>query len=144
MTTNNERPRISMAIIDGIPPFAEKIEFQFDDAVNVFIGPNAAGKSTALKLLALDFPSSFIPGFKEEGIKVQVAGNWPMRPDGRRNYSSVPELYLPPVRVGMYIGARQRVAQNQLRDDSWRRILNSSLSHYFEGGTYVYHALQKL
>ena len=44
----------------------------------------------------------------------------------------------------MSIGDKQRVFQTQLRDDSWSRILNSSLWHYFEGGTYVYHALQKL
>ena len=144
MTTNNEKPRIGTATIEGIPPFTQKIEFQFDDAVNVFIGPNAGGKSTVLKLLALEFPKESIPGFKNEGYNVRAAGNWPVRRDGRRDYSSVPQLYLPPVRVGMSIGAKQRVSQTQLPDDRWRPILNSSLRHYFEGGTYVYHALQKL
>lgn len=37
--------------IAGIPPFSEAVEFAFDEHVNVFIGPNASGKSTALRLL---------------------------------------------------------------------------------------------
>ena len=141
---DNERPRIGTATIEGIPPFAEKIEFKFDDAVNVFIGPNAVGKSTLLKLLALEFPTRLIPGFKNEGLNVRSAGNWPVHPNGWPDFSKVPELYLPPVRVGMSTRAKQRVPQRQLRDDSWERILKSSLRSHFEGGTYVYHALQKL
>ena len=32
--------------IEGIPPFTDKVEFEFDKRVNVFIGPNASWKST--------------------------------------------------------------------------------------------------
>ena len=31
------------------PPFAKRVDFKFDEHVNVFIGPNASGKSTLLQ-----------------------------------------------------------------------------------------------
>ena len=34
--------------IGGIPPFTDQVEFEFHERVNVFIGPNAVGKTTAL------------------------------------------------------------------------------------------------
>ncbi len=40
------------AAIGDTPPFSESIEFEFDERVNVFIGPNATGKSTLLRSLA--------------------------------------------------------------------------------------------
>ena len=42
--------------LGGVPPFTEPVEFEFDERVNVFIGPNASGKSTVLSEmnLALD------------------------------------------------------------------------------------------
>ncbi len=40
------------AAIGDTPPFSETVEFEFDERVNVFIGPNAVGKSTLLRKLA--------------------------------------------------------------------------------------------
>ncbi len=40
------------AAIGDTPPFSESVEFEFDERVNVFIGPNATGKSTLLRKLA--------------------------------------------------------------------------------------------
>ena len=42
--------------LGGVPPFTEPVEFVFDERVNVFVGPNASGKSTVLSEmnLALD------------------------------------------------------------------------------------------
>ena len=37
--------------IGRMPPFTEPVEFVFDERVNVFVGPNASGKSTILRLL---------------------------------------------------------------------------------------------
>ena len=34
-----------------IPPFTKPVECKFDERVNLFIGPNSSGKSTALRLL---------------------------------------------------------------------------------------------
>ena len=36
------------------PPFTEEVTFNFDDHVNLFIGPNATGKSTLIKTLWAD------------------------------------------------------------------------------------------
>ena len=38
--------------LGGVPPFTEPIILRFDERVNVFIGPNASGKSTLLSLIA--------------------------------------------------------------------------------------------
>ena len=38
--------------LGGIPPFTDPIKLKFDDRVNVFLGPNASGKSTILLVLA--------------------------------------------------------------------------------------------
>ena len=37
--------------IGGIPPFTEQIGVAFDEQVNLFVGPNATGKSTILRML---------------------------------------------------------------------------------------------
>ena len=41
--------------LGGIPPFTEPVEFTFDERVNVFVGPNASGKTTVLLVLADKF-----------------------------------------------------------------------------------------
>ena len=38
--------------LGGIPPFTEPIQLKFDERVNLFVGPNASGKSTILLVLA--------------------------------------------------------------------------------------------
>ena len=35
-----------------VPPFTEPVTFKFDEHVNLFVGPNASGKSTVLQMLA--------------------------------------------------------------------------------------------
>lgn len=42
---------ITSARIADIPPFTAPVEFVFDEQVNLFIGPNASGKSTILRQL---------------------------------------------------------------------------------------------
>ena len=41
--------------LGGVPPFTEPVEFEFDERVNVFVGPNASGKSRALFEINLAF-----------------------------------------------------------------------------------------
>ena len=43
---------LTRMIFSGVPPVTAPVEFRFDERVNVFVGPNASGKSTALLLLA--------------------------------------------------------------------------------------------
>ena len=38
--------------ISGEPPFRQPVEFNLDERVNLFVGPNASGKSTVLLMLA--------------------------------------------------------------------------------------------
>ena len=38
--------------IGGEPPFTEPVDFKLDERVNLFVGPNASGKSTVLLMLA--------------------------------------------------------------------------------------------
>ena len=38
--------------IRRVPPFTDSVEFMLDEQVNLFVGPNASGKSTALLVLA--------------------------------------------------------------------------------------------
>ena len=39
-------------IFGGVPPFTEPVTFKFDERVNLFVGPNASGKSTVLQMIA--------------------------------------------------------------------------------------------
>ena len=38
--------------LGGVPPFTEPVAFELDERVNLFVGPNASGKSTVLLTLA--------------------------------------------------------------------------------------------
>ena len=52
--------------ISGQPPFTEEITFDFDDHVNLFIGPNATGKSTLIRRLWADL---------RQGVSILVPAN---------------------------------------------------------------------
>jgi len=45
--------------LGNIPPFTDPITLRFDERVNVFIGPNASGKSTLLQVLSGQIKASF-------------------------------------------------------------------------------------
>ena len=45
--------------LSDIPPFTDPITLRFNERVNVFIGPNASGKSTILQILAERLKASF-------------------------------------------------------------------------------------
>ncbi|MDE2788687.1 MAG: AAA family ATPase [Chloroflexota bacterium] len=76
--------------IEGIPPFTDKVEFEFDKRVNVFIGPNAVGKTAALLGL------SQIPSGPPYGIinyvgevgwqELSVSPDWPMVSEEQSNH----------------------------------------------------------
>ena len=115
-------PRYGGLKIDGVPPFKTAIEFEFDPEVNVFIGPNATGKSTLLKLLSPEY-QEFGKLPDEVDYSIERAGdNWldyflsnASSSDARAprltipdtpeyyfrtgvNRGTVPVVYLPPVR----------------------------------------------
>ena len=68
--------------IEGIPPFTEPVDFRFDEHVNVFIGPNAAGK-TAILLGLSKIPSGppyrcvyYVGDFGRQ--ELSVSPDWPV------------------------------------------------------------------
>ena len=138
-------PRITRLKIDGIPPFEDSVEFRFDPEVNLFIGPNATGKSTILKLLAPYFPVAGIPGYDENLVDIRV-DSWPVSPDRRPDDDAVPQIYFPPVRhVAPVPEGNVRISRPPVGDDwsDWEHLLDEVPYSYFDSGR-VYHALQKL
>ena len=121
-------PRFGGLKIDGVPPFQGSIEFTFDPKVNVFIGPNATGKSTILKLLYPEFRELYdlqhlelwrvgldsrLPKLDQPEPQgewsVLFTGDWlehdkipysdePHPRQGEVNQGTVPLIYLPPIR----------------------------------------------
>ena len=51
---------IAEMTIESVPPFRERVDFKFDKRVNVFIGPNASGKTTLLGHLLSSYGSTGI------------------------------------------------------------------------------------
>ena len=54
----------------GVPPFTEPVQLNFDERVNVFVGPNASGKSTILLML-----DEYFNGVKKNS-KRPLSGGW--------------------------------------------------------------------
>ena len=90
---------IAGMVIEGIPPFTDKVEFKFDERVNVFVGPNAVGKSTALLGLS-QIPSG--PPYRsvgwyrdDTGYRLfSVSPDWPIATDEQsdRDYDEDPPV----------------------------------------------------
>lgn len=77
--------------IDGVPPFhVEGIEFDFDPRVNVFIGPNATGKSTILREMAFREAQNRFP---------ETFGK--SRVNSIPELTEVPHIYVPPIRASL-------------------------------------------
>ena len=145
MTTPGAR-RLTYLRINGIPPFEDPIEFDFDPEVNLFVGPNATGKSTLLKILDPYFPTIGIPGFDGNSIDIRVDPSWPVSPNGTPNDDAVPQIYFPPVRQVAPIpegDARISLPFTQEGWSEWGGLLDEVPYTYFDSGR-VYHALQKL
>lgn len=142
--TTSQPPRITDLSIEGIPPFDDPIDFDFDSEVNLFIGPNATGKSTVLKILVPCFPPDGIPGYKASGVNTLVV-SWPYSPEGTPNDDAVPQVYLPPVRGVMPLPEEgTRIYQPFERSwDEWEDLLDGYPHTYFDGRR-VYQAFQKL
>ena len=90
---------ISDITIANIPPFTAEVKFVFDERVNVFIGPNASGKSTVLKALSPDTAQGVLLKSEDGTINRRVGGGWPVNPDRTIDAYAVPRIYLPSVRT---------------------------------------------
>ena len=70
---------ITSARIDNTPPFTDPVEFVFDEQVNLFIGPNASGKSNILRKLVRDYvrkPWVFIPSARLNIPFISKMSDW--------------------------------------------------------------------
>ena len=54
--------------LGGVPPFTEPVEFEFDERVNVFVGPNASGKSTVLHWINSEIPRAIPDAWFQENL----------------------------------------------------------------------------
>ncbi len=103
---------ITRVEIANVPPLGN-LEFDCDERVNLFIGPNASGKSTILraidstKSLRSESSEEFIViGSRQEQTRTPMVRLW-LSDDWRRRHSlgfsqyAVPSLYIPAVRVGL-------------------------------------------
>ena len=62
--------RLTGIKLGGVPPFTDPITLRFDERVNVFIGPNASGKSTLLMVLSSDWTEEEEYGMIERSIRL--------------------------------------------------------------------------
>ncbi len=138
--------------IGGIPPFTEQVEFTFDERVNVFIGPNATGKSMALRNLYGRLDSRHphqktIPHYSPQKVDVSASVDWPKNSSGHPDPEGVQAIYLPPLRQGMPSSPDindNRVHQPIVQGwNDWKTLLMLTERDFFQGRR-VYHAMQKL
>ena len=156
--------------IGGIPPFSDRVEFKFDERVNVFIGPNATGKSTVLRHLKLDrYTDGYSRLFPDPFGSISLSDDWEdllwrkLDTDhdaifGHHHTMEVPPLpkiYISPVRIGENIGMLERSPEDFLvnvlgcesSDNALRDLFNTH-NIAFDTGFYtdemVYHATNLL
>ena len=130
--------------IDGIPPFSETLRFEFDERVNLFIGSNATGKSTLLRVISPQFPAFAIPGYDETCVGISASPDWPVRSDGSIDVNAVPQVYIPAARIGMpYSVTNSKVVVKMEDLTDWDDILSEAPFYLFDGER-VYHATRKL
>ena len=95
--------------LGGVPPFTKQIDLTLDPQVNVFIGPNASGKSTLLTVLAACF-SGRVWGERSvgEGIHagarfdaIELSEDWDEDEEPGYVLRSVPAVRIGTVREGL-------------------------------------------
>ena len=86
-------------LLGAVPPFTEQVKFNFDERVNVLIGPNASGKSTLLLVLADHFQA--------------------LADDGKRPFD---DLYLSPIAEDAF----DDWADDVMHDDDGFNIISAS------------------
>ena len=105
--------------VSFIPPFMDEVDFDFNEQVNLFIGPNACGKSTILRIIdyvhsrnqgdTIDHVPSPYPEYRpsvldldreEPYCKLTRSSDWPLG-GGERAWGIVPLVYIPATRVNL-------------------------------------------
>ena len=99
-----------MTIEVGRPPFANDVRFEFDERVNVFVGPNASGKSSLLRMLGMPVHDGFTYG---GGMRFQYVSqfaitaseDWPVdrldEHECAHRWAEVPWVQIPATRLSL-------------------------------------------
>lgn len=95
-----------MTIQFGRPPFADGVEFRFDKHVNVFVGPNASGKSNLLRMLGRPVHDGYGDVFQYIcQFAVSVSEDWPVvhldHDDYVHRWAEVPWVQIPATRLSL-------------------------------------------
>ena len=127
-------------------PFTEEVAFNFDDHVNLFIGPNATGKSTLIRKLWADHRSQasiLVPAnrlglpflYDDAGHQALVQGN-----EERRELSSLmaTNQYVFDAKHTLFI--KQLMAREALRGSR----SGETLEQYFRALTLAYQCTKKI
>ena len=82
--------------IKEVPPLTEEVTLPFDEQVNVFIGPNATGKSTLLASLAYSTN-------EEKEAWLTPSNDWPRGSDAKKvpDWEVLPWVHLPSLRISI-------------------------------------------
>ena len=106
---------IAKVIIEGVPPLVGEADFECDERVNLFIGPNASGKSTILRainglnLSVFDWTGdNFVinlPNATNERSMgfcfLWPSDDWPRDNCGDIIDNALPVVYIPAIRVSL-------------------------------------------
>ena len=112
--------------IGGIPPFTEPVEFEFDERVNVFIGPNASGKSKALACLSGWSVDAYLADDDRQVLEIHVSDDGLELPDYNvpkpqdRTLGSIPFVFIPAAR--MALPNLSTVSDDERDLLQWRRV----------------------
>ena len=105
-TKEQKAMHITEMTINGGPPFNGRVEFVFDERVNVFVGPNSTGKTSIIKMLSHP-PNGHQDSAWETDrgqFWLKVSEDWPELSEAHETYPNwlaVPFVYVGAVRKGL-------------------------------------------
>ena len=117
---------ITGMVISGIPPFTETVEFEFDERVNVLIGPNASGKSKALACLSGWSVDAYLADGERQVLEIHVSDDGLELPDYNvpkpqdRTLGSIPFVFVPAAR--MALPNLSTISDDERDLLQWRRV----------------------
>ena len=125
--------------VAGIPPISDRITLQFDERVNLFVGPNASGKSVILKWIASHIansvPDAWIVEYLTEvteGIEYRSVNYLGVSEDWRDEMASIiPEIPPPIISIGAVrepLPGLSDLKNNNIQSETAEEILNGAFS----------------
>ena len=129
---------ITEMIINGGPPFNGKVEFVFDEHVNVFVGANSTGKTSIIRMLGHppnDHPDSDAWQTDRGKFWLEVSEDWPEIFDASwafPDWSAVPFIYVGAVRKGLPFAQSKTISpvpenEEMSLDDIFRHCYETDL-----------------